>query len=558
MKKNMLKKLLGCILVGTLAMGTMTGCGNAQEDNKNTQNTATPSKEDAKTETESSAKEEQPVTVSYPIETEEEITLTVYNVLGEAAAITANYTNMAETPHWKAWQEQTGVKLELVTASDFSLLVSSGDIPDIIMVFQDMYPGGAEAAIAENVYIPLNDYVDYMPDYMKYYNEDAELRGTCTSSQGDIFCLSTCMFDDATRMSFGLIAREDWLEDLGLDKPTTPDQFYNMLKLFKEEKGAEVPFSTTIGHLKDNLVHEGVLTDGFGLPRADFYVEDGLMHYGYAEQEYKAVLEWLHKLYDEGLLDPNYATLDDATVKANIESGRSGATSAAAGSGLGTYIRDMAEVDPEYNLCGLPSLASAEGERSRGGRYGAKVAATGSFVTTACEYPEIAVQFLNYAYTEEGHMLMNFGIEGESYTMVDGEAIYTDLITNNPDGWSMQQALAAYTQGWFPIGGMIQDGGYANQYFGLPQQQEAIATWADNDGAAYDLPVLSVAGEDADEFAKISNEINTYVSEMFVKYVNGTKSLDTFESEYLATLKTLNVDRYIELYQKTYDAFMLK
>lgn len=560
MKKKTLKKILGCILAGTMVMGALTGCGNTQTENQPEESVKESSSEasgSSEVGTESSAAEGETVKVSYPIENAEDVTLKIYCATASSATITSNYTDWTETPHWKAWEEQTGVNLELVNASDYALLMASGDLPDIVMVYQDMYPGGAVAAINEGIYLPLNDYVEYMPDYMALYNEYEEIRGMTTTSDGQIFCLPTYSFDEFCSCSFGLVARADWLEDLGLDKPTTPDEFYNMLKLFKEEKGAGVPFSTTLGYLK-NCVDEGILTAGFGIPRADFYMEDGEMHYGYAEQEYKALLEWLHKLYEEGLLDPNFATLDGNTMTANIEGGMSGVTGAAPGGNLGTWIRDMAEADPEYNLCGLPSLAPTSGERSKGGRYTYPVVNSGSFVTTQCENPEIAVQFLNYAYTEAGHMLMNFGVEGESYTMVDGEPVYTDFVMNNPDGWSMAQALAGYTQAWFAVGGLGQDGRYMEQYQTLPQQKEAIATWVDNDGKQYDLPTLSVSAEYADEYSKLANEIKTYVDEMFVKYINGTESLDNFESEYLATLESLGVDRYIELSQIAYEDFMSK
>lgn len=553
LKKN-LKKVLSCTLAAAMVTGMLVGCGD-EKVNNGTQKESESKAQSTVVSSETESTDE--VKVSYPIEGGEEVTLKIYSATASSSAITANYADWSETPFWKAWQEQTGVKLELVSASDYALLMAGGELPDIVMVYQDMYPGGAEAAIDEGVYISLNDYVDYMPDYMELYNNYPEIRGVWTSSKGDMVGMPALTFDDEALMSFGLIARADWLEDLNLDAPETPDEFYNMLKLFKEEKGATVPFSLTNGFLK-NLVDAGGFTSGFGLPRASFYQIDGKIHYGYAEKEYKAVLEWLHMLYEEGLLDHNFATLDGDTQKANIENGTSGVTASALGSGMGTYVRDMVKEGSDYDLCGLPSLSAAKGERSMGGRWSTSVASSGSFITTQCEHPEIAVQFLNYAYTEAGHMLMNFGIEGESYTMENGEAIYTDFVTDNADGWSMQQALAGYTQSWFLLGNMVQDGGYAKQYFGLPQQQEALKVWMDNDGRDYMVQGVSVPSEYSDEYSMLANEIATYVDEMFVKYINGVASLDDFETEYLATLESLGVDRYIELYQIAYDAFMSK
>ena len=80
----------------------------------------------------------------------------------------------------------------------------------------------------------------------------------------------------------------------------------------------------------------------------------------------------------------------------------------------------------------------------------------GVAITTSCKDVETAARLLDYAYSEEGHMLFNFGVEGESYTMVDGYPTYTDKILNNPEGWPLAQSLAAYIRGNYN-GPFVQD-----------------------------------------------------------------------------------------------------
>ena len=76
-------------------------------------------------------------------------------------------------------------------------------------------------------------------------------------------------------------------------------------------------------------------------------------------------------------------------------------------------------------------------------------------------------------------MLNNFGIEGESYEMVNGEPKYTELITNNPDKLPMAQILTMYVRatGEAPF---IQDPRYIEQYYQLDSQQKALGIWGDN------------------------------------------------------------------------------
>ena len=151
-------------------------------------------------------------------------------------------------------------------------------------------------------------------------------------------------------------------------------------------------------------------------------------------------------------------------------------------------------------------------------------------------------------------MLLNFGIEGESYEMIDGYPTYTELITNNPNGWSMQQALAQYTRSW-DAGPFVQDKRYMEQYAARPQQKAAQALWAETDAAKYMVPTLSIAEEDQAEYNKLWADINTFVSEMMIQYITGTADLAKFETEYLDQLKTMGIERVIELRQEALDAF---
>ena len=151
-------------------------------------------------------------------------------------------------------------------------------------------------------------------------------------------------------------------------------------------------------------------------------------------------------------------------------------------------------------------------------------------------------------------MLFNFGIEGESYTIEDGKPVYTDLIMNNPEGLTKQLALAQYTRAW-DAGPFVQDKEYIEQYQSLPQQQGALASWTSSDAAKYAMPPVTVSDADATEYSKLSGDITTYISEMTIRYITGLESLDTFESGYLETLKSMGVDRLIEMQQAALDDF---
>ena len=139
--------------------------------------------------------------------------------------------------------------------------------------------------------------------------------------------------------------------------------------------------------------------------------------------------------------------------------------------------------------------------------------------------------------------------------MESGEPVYTDWITHNPDGLSMQQAMGQYNRSAVGGGPMIQTYDYAKQYFWRPQQQLAMEVWSQNDSHNYCMPNFIVADEYAAEYAKIGADIATYVAESRVKFVNGDFAMDDFENVYIPTLKEMGLDRYLEIIQEACDRF---
>ena len=79
--------------------------------------------------------------------------------------------------------------------------------------------------------------------------------------------------------------------------------------------------------------------------------------------------------------------------------------------------------------------------------------------------------------------------------------------------------------------------------------------WTTSDAAKYNMPPVTVSEADASEYSKLIGDIETYIGEMTTKYITGLESLDTFETEYLETLKSMGVERAIELQQEALDDF---
>ena len=165
----------------------------------------------------------------------------------------------------------------------------------------------------------------------------------------------------------------------------------------------------------------------------------------------------------------------------------------------------------------------------------------GAAVSATTEHLEEVMKLLDFCYSEEGNVLLNWGIEGESYVVnEDGSRSFTDYVNHNPDGLAMAQAVIHYA---YPSS----DAPVVNDY----NARKLI-----NDYAML-LPVLMPTAEDSSRMAELLNEINTYIDEMETKFVMGRESFDNYDA-FVQTIYNMGVEELIEIEQRTYDAYLQK
>lgn len=513
---KMKKRVLCGILVAVSAVSLISGCGDKKQ---------------------SSADEGGKLTYWLPL-------------TSNAAMLVSNY---GDTALAKELIKQTGIDVEFVhppqgqESEKFSIIVSSSDLPDIIEYNWLNYPGGPSKAIKEGVIIDISKHESKAPNVFKYLNENPDIKKLATTDSSELFAFPFVRGDESLCFSGGTIIRGDWLTELGLPMPETIEEWENVLTAFKEKKGAQVPYSSS---------GTGNFAYAFNT-MADYYVEDGKVKHGALDASFKDYLVTMNRWYQKGLIDPSFATLDQKTVEANIINGLSGATSGSIGSGIGKWM--AAAPSSSYSLEGAPFLAPEKGQKPKFGTYQLPVTSSLTAfdaISTSCKNVETALKFLDYGYSEEGYMLYNFGIEGESYEMVDGYPTYTETVTKNPEGLSMTVALANYTRS-YATGPFVQDKRYMEQYASLPQQQRAWETWSNTDIAEHYPPHLYMKDNELTEYAQLNNDVNTYLTEMISKFIIGAEPLDNYDAM-LLELHNRGIDRVLEMKQAAYDRYLAK
>ncbi|KGP80297.1 MULTISPECIES: extracellular solute-binding protein [unclassified Paenibacillus] len=475
---------------------------------------------------------------------------------GNAASIKSSFNDV---PFFQEWQRRTGVNLQFIrppanqAKEAINVLLTSGELPDMIEYEWSNYPGGPEKAIKDGYILRLNDIIDqHAPHLKQYLSEHPDIDMQIRTASGSYYAFPFIQGQDKLRTYQGPIIRKDWLDELGLDVPTTIDEWHTMLQAFKDKKGADAPL-TFLGVPNPLFgIEGGGFIGAFGIKKG-FFVEDGHIKFGAQEPEYKAFLALFREWYAEGLIDKNLAAVDSETQDTNMTTGRSGASIWNAGAGIGTWLPILQETDPNAQLVPAPYPVMNKGDRPKFGQLAPAIGSSGVAISSNSRHVEEAARMLDYGYGPEGHLLFNFGIEGVSFEMKDGYPTYTDTILKNPDKWSPAQALAMYTRASY-FGPFVQDTRYMEQYYILPEQKEAVQLWSNTDAVLHQVPTLPKTEKESTELSVIMQEVNKVVDEMSLKIIFGMEPVDSFDM-YVEQIKSLQIERAIEIQQQALERY---
>lgn len=546
MKNNAWKRLASFLIAGTMSVGCLVGCGSKEEK-------STDKSSESKVESSTTEKQEESSVSEEVVEEPAELTMWVEFTSTEL-------TDMGEIEFLQQMEENANVNITYshpaagTAGEQFNLKVASNKWEDMVEYQWTSYPGGTTQAIADGVIIDIAPYMEeWAPNLTAYFEAHPSVLKQVIDEQGQIYGFP-CIGDGSAAVTAGYSVRKDWLDQLNMDMPETIADWEEMLTAFKDELGATKPFTTTEGY----LIKTNFLAGAWGIATT-YYVEDGVVKYGYAEPAAKDFVATMADWYQKGLIDNEAFGSDEKVCRSNVLNDDSGAIFGFVASCIGTIMDSAAESNPDLELVGVQYPVLNEGEVNQYIRRTAEVRTNGMVcITSACENIEAAMRYLDQFYSEEGIIAKNFGVEGLTYEMVNGEPVYTDLIMNNPDGLNISDALNRYTQASTPHVGVI-DARYYEQYYVMEQQKNAFVLWNENSDAAIDFlyPSASTTAEEAEELASIVTPLETYIYEEVAKFITGANSMDKWD-DFVAQMEAMGLSRAIEIKQAAYDRYMAK
>ena len=541
------KKALALLLTLMLA-ASMVSCGGNGDSGSSGTSDSTTSTGDASTGSDTSG-EAAPTEVSLPLADGE--SLSYFIALDANASIVVDDYN--DNEFFQALEEKTGVHIDWMMNSssdfvtNFNLMIASNQIPDMVYGVASYYSDGLDASIDDGYFLDLTDKVDeYMPNYQALRKADPQVEIDTMTDSGRLACVYA-VYTEEQGPWYGMQMRKDWLDELGMDVPTTYDEWEAALTGFKDQLGAYAPLSLTFNGF-DTM--NGGLSAGYGVWATWQLDETGKVNWGPAMDGWKDYLTKMNDWFEKGLIDPDFMAQDAFMV--DLTSVITGKTGAWTSMYTMPSLYEASSEDPDMYIVPVTGPVVNEGDELHL-RYRNVYTGTTTSVSADCSNWELALRWLDYLFSEEGARLANYGVEGDTYTMADdGTITFTDKVLAN-DQYSFSQAQANFLM---PPSSVACYYDWTRELAAVPEKDiESYDVWS-SAGQDWTLPTLSLTQEESVERAAIMTDIETYAKENSTQFITGVLDIETGWDSYISTIQGMNLERAIEITQAAYDRYL--
>lgn len=476
----------------------------------------------------------------------------------EIAAQSLHNKNFEELQFFQELEEETNIDVEWIMSSTEawqekkSLLFTGNDLPDAfygqaILTDVEVVRYGAQGLL-----IPLNDLIDeYCPNLQALFEWDPEYRKLITAPDGNIYALPSLTELSPTTHDKLFINRE-WLDTLGLEVPTTTEEFREVLKAFKtgdpngNGKADEIPFSF-LSSKKENGLHSMFGSFGQVDNLDNFIVKDGQVVYTAQTEPYKEAIQYFHSLYEDGVVDPEAFTHDSSVYNAKIRS-----EELSVGVFVGWSLSSTAQNNKPYYEVMAP-LEGPDGDQMWK-TFTSSMNAKGSFaITNSCENPEALMRWIDTHYDPEVSLQLDQGLLGITIEKTE-EGKYVYLPT--PEGNSFTEMIHNYSPGVNGVGAVTMAVAKDLELNENLTERAAL----DEFYAPYNVPADEVypsvyfTEDEVEEVAILQTDIASYVSQQYAKWIVEGGVEEEWD-KYLKQLEAMDVDSYIKIYQDAYERY---
>ena len=474
--------------------------------------------------------------------------------------------------------------LQSAAEERLNLMMVSGDLPDIIVGFGLDTNELVRYGQVEGQLLDIAPYLteEYAPNMVQWIEKFPEIKALITAPDGGIYSIFAYVMDVAHGPRF--FVKESYLEEKGIALPSTLDEFTELLRTFK----ADYPDSTPLGGSENGndprawmLTALGYLTqDSTGMSAA---LREGQVVIPAADETYGEFLKIMNTYYNEGLISPDFFTLDATAVNAQMAEGKNVA------SATGAPFLQLPNAE-DFQQWTHAKPVTSEWNDTPMYVQGPTVNVGGMVFSANTEHPELLVRIADYFFSHEGGLYKwsgpwaqsedTLGMTGgwdfeegsdTSYFTVDAKegkypSTYAAIVSsiapwggsetfgcrmdiNDPDDRffhiKMMQAIA----GKQTLGKVFREE-YGDDFWRMTREENAMEYLT----AGYPT-VTYYTEEESIRINELVSIIQPHVKTETAKFITGVRSLDEFD-KYLEELKDLGVEELLGFYTAAYETYL--
>ncbi|MBP1995761.1 extracellular solute-binding protein [Paenibacillus eucommiae] len=450
----------------------------------------------------------------------------------------------------KEIEKRTGIKLVLQgypfsTYQDkLKVILASGKLPDIIssLTLSEANKLGRQKALAA-----INEYADQLPNFSKkYIEENSWVMKSFTDDSNNLY--SWPVYGVNRDVNHGFMYRKDLFDQHNIKPWENTEEFYQALKKLKAAYPDSYPYASKTKEVIFSDWAYGWGIGGTGEPYYPAVYDEANQKWKLAttQPEYKEMLDFMKKLYQEGLLDPEFLTDTPESWTAKMTTNdRSFVTFDWIGR-LDMFYNQVSSANPSYDL-----------------RYGNPIGPTGHIRTLPDitiggvnvannGNKEAALKLLDYLISPSGSELITIGVEGETFTWgEDGKPVYpglTDVPLVDIDVLTERYGL------WIP--NMYLNVDKRSVYFNYTEKEQEAQDLI-NKGNKYEAsdPILKITDAESATISELYSSLDKSAKEFSAKYVLTDSYSEKEWQDWLKNAERIGASKYIDVYNAAQQRF---
>ncbi len=484
--------------------------------------------------------------------------------IGDTGGLKMPLTDKNETIEWsvvsshedfnQSWvanklREITGVDVQFrvvpsaTAAEKMSVWIASKDLPDILSGLTDpqMNDLAAQGALAA-----VQDYIDELPNFKKTFvdNKDNSWIFKSYSAAHDGKLYGFYGYDWNREINTGAsLYRKDIFDKHNIPMWNSPDEFYSALKKLKEIYPSSTPFTSKA---KENLFTN--IGYSWGIKAFEPYYDETEKVWKYSDTDpvYKQMLDFMKKLYDEKLLDPEFLTMTQAAWTAKMTQADK-AFVTVDWIGRMDMFKEQATMVPDYDL----RFANPIGPKQ-----------TMPTLSQLCwaryvkksDHEKTAFKTLDFLLSPAGAELITMGIKDETYVLDDkGKAKYIEFAEGQKVAMSdLEDKYGMFTEG------MYLKFDRRSIYFQFTEREQEAQDFAKDPKHMEPLdPVLAFTAEEQEKINDFKSKLDKAGREFVSQYILSSSTGDAAWNAWVQKANGLGAKEMVKIYndaQKRYDA----